>query len=222
MEYEAPSGALKGTEMSEPMNVTAAAERSDGRWSVEVPEIPGLFTQTRRLDQIDAMVRDAAGMLGCEIGTVTVEPKLPERDERMLAELLDARRRASEAQSRASSLTRDAVDVLRGPRHDRARRSRRHRRHPAAGQRPRQRLKPRNRKERIMTAIESLPAYREAEVAAKRRGENLGSLIDAFLAGYARGAATNSLAATPQPGDTVLRDEADWRMLRDEMHGEKL
>ena len=91
MEYEAPSGALKGTEMSEPMNVTAAAERSDGRWSVEVPEIPGLFTQTRRLDQIDAMVRDAAGMLGCEIGTVTVEPKLPERDERMLAELLDAR-----------------------------------------------------------------------------------------------------------------------------------
>ena len=55
MEYEAPSGALKGTEMSEPMNVTAAAERSDGRWSVEVPEIPGLFTQTRRLDQIDAM-----------------------------------------------------------------------------------------------------------------------------------------------------------------------
>lgn len=79
MEYEAPSGALKGTEMSEPMNVTAAAERSDGRWSVEVPEIPGLFTQTRRLDQIDAMVRDAAGMLGCEIGTVTVEPKLPER-----------------------------------------------------------------------------------------------------------------------------------------------
>lgn len=113
MEYEAPSGALKGTEMSEPMNVTAAAERSGGRWSVEVPEIPGLFTQARRLDQVDAMVRDAAGMLGCEIGTVTVEPKLPERDERMLAELLDARKRASEAQSRASSLTRDVVDALR-------------------------------------------------------------------------------------------------------------
>lgn len=109
MECEASSAALEGTEMSEPMNVTAAAERSGGRWSVEVPEIPGLFTQTRRLDQIDAMVRNAAGMLDREIGTVTVEPKLPERDERMLAELLDARRRASEAQSRASSLTRDAV-----------------------------------------------------------------------------------------------------------------
>lgn len=51
-----------------------------------------------------------------------------------------------------------------------------------------------------MTAIESLPAYREAEVAAKRRGENLGSLIDAFLAGYARGdARTNGLVADVQP-----------------------
>ena len=113
MECEASSAALEGIEMSEPMNVTAAAERYGGRWSVEVPEIHGLFTQTRRLDQIDAMVRNAAGMLDREIGTVTVEPKLPERDERMLAELLDARRRASEAQSRASSLTRDAVGVLR-------------------------------------------------------------------------------------------------------------
>lgn len=73
-----------------------------------------------------------------------------------------------------------------------------------------------------MTAIESLPAYRKAEAEAERRGENLSSLIDAFLAGYARGASTNNLAATPQPGDTVLRDETDWRMLRDEMHGEKL
>jgi len=71
-----------------------------------------------------------------------------------------------------------------------------------------------------MTAIESLPAYREAEAAAERRGDNLGSLIDAFLAGYAKGAAKSDFAATPQPGDTVLRDEADWRKLRDELHGE--
>ncbi|ETY71380.1 transcriptional regulator [Bifidobacterium moukalabense] len=99
--------------MREPMNVTATAERSGGWWAVEVPEIPGLFTQARRLDQIDAMVRDAAGMLGREVGTVTVEPRLSEQDERMLAELLDARRQASEAQSHASSLTRATVDALR-------------------------------------------------------------------------------------------------------------
>ena len=73
-----------------------------------------------------------------------------------------------------------------------------------------------------MTAIESLPAYREAETVAERRGENLSSLIDAFLSGYARGASANGLVATPQPGDTVLSDETDWRKLRDEMHGENL
>lgn len=220
MECEASSAALEGTEMSEPMNVTAAAERSGGWWSVEVPEIPGLFTQTRRLDQIDAMVRNAAGMLDREIGTVTVEPKLPERDERMLAELLDARRRASEAQSCLLAHPRRSGRPT-VPRNDRARHRRRHRRHPAARQRPRQRLS-QGTERIIMTAIESLPAYRKAEAEAERRGENLSSLIDAFLAGYARGASTNSLAATPQPGDTVLRDETDWRMLRDEMHGEKL
>lgn len=51
-----------------------------------------------------------------------------------------------------------------------------------------------------MTAIESLPAYREAEVAAKRRGENLGSLIDAFLAGYAG-----------RRDEQPRRDTAAWR-----------
>lgn len=38
-----------------------------------------------------------------------------------------------------------------------------------------------------MTAIESLPAYRKAEAEAERRGENLSSLIDAFLAGLRQG-----------------------------------
>lgn len=100
--------------MSEPMNVTAAAERSGNWWAVEVPEIPGLFTQARRLDQIDGMVRDAARMLGREVGMVTVDPKLSEEDERMIDELLAARREATEARAKASRLTAGAVDALRG------------------------------------------------------------------------------------------------------------
>lgn len=95
------------------LDVTAEATRSGGWWAVEVPEIPGLFTQTRRLDQVDGMVRDAARMLGVEVGQVTVLPKLGEQDERMIAELLDARREAVEARSRASELAREAVGVLR-------------------------------------------------------------------------------------------------------------
>ena len=100
--------------MSEPMNVTAGAERSGNWWAVEVPEIPGLFTQARRLDQVDGMVRDAARMLGREVGMVTVDPKLSEEDERMIDELLAARREATEARAKASRLTAGAVDALRG------------------------------------------------------------------------------------------------------------
>ena len=100
--------------MSEPMNVTAVAERSGNWWAVEVPEIPGLFTQARRLDQIDGMVRDAARMLGREVGMVAVDPKLSEEDERMIDELLAARREATEARAKASRLTAGAVDALRG------------------------------------------------------------------------------------------------------------
>ena len=100
--------------MSEPMNVTAVAERSGNWWAVEVPEIPGLFTQARRLDQVDGMVRDAARMLGREVGMVTVDPKLSEEGERMIDELLAARREATEARAKASRLTAGAVDALRG------------------------------------------------------------------------------------------------------------
>ena len=38
---------------------TAHATRSDGWWAVTVPDVDGLITQCRRLDQIEDMVRDA-------------------------------------------------------------------------------------------------------------------------------------------------------------------
>ena len=95
------------------MTVTAIARRSGEWWAIEVPEIPGLFTQTRRLDQIDDMVRDAANLLGYEIGQVTVQAKLSEQDENMLRELLAARNEADKAQEKASRLTRGTIGTLR-------------------------------------------------------------------------------------------------------------
>ncbi|MDY5128050.1 transcriptional regulator [Actinotignum sp. SLA_B059] len=41
---------------------TARATRDEGWWVVEVDEVPGLFTQARRLDQIPDMVRDALAL----------------------------------------------------------------------------------------------------------------------------------------------------------------
>lgn len=95
------------------MTVTAIARRSGEWWAIEVPEIPGLFTQTRRLDQIDDMVRDAANLLGYEIGQVTVQAKLSEQDENMLRELFAARNEADKAQEKASRLTRGTIGTLR-------------------------------------------------------------------------------------------------------------
>ena len=95
------------------MTVTAIAQRSGDWWAIEVPEIPGLFTQTRRLGQIDGMVRDAAKLLGHEISQVTVQAKLSEQDEQMLRDLLAARSEADEAQEKASRLTRGTISALR-------------------------------------------------------------------------------------------------------------
>lgn len=38
---------------------TARATRNEGSWSIRIDEEPGIITQTRRLDQIPDMVRDA-------------------------------------------------------------------------------------------------------------------------------------------------------------------
>lgn len=54
------------------MHVTAHITRSGRWWAIEVPDVPGLHTQARRRDQIEAMVIDAGAALGIEITEVTV------------------------------------------------------------------------------------------------------------------------------------------------------
>lgn len=43
--------------------LTARCTASGGWWAIEVPEVQGLFTQARRLDQVPAAVLDAAALL---------------------------------------------------------------------------------------------------------------------------------------------------------------
>ena len=99
---------------AQPINVTGVCTRSGGWWAVEVPEIPGLFTQARRLDQVEAMVRGAAGMLDVRVGAVTVEPRLDETTQRMVDDLFAKRDAARKAQDEASKLARSTVAALRG------------------------------------------------------------------------------------------------------------
>lgn len=53
--------------------VTAVVTSSGDWFAVEVPEIGGLFTQVRRLDEVEGMVKDAAKMFGVEIGSVLIQ-----------------------------------------------------------------------------------------------------------------------------------------------------
>lgn len=59
----------------------------------------------------------------------------------------------------------------------------------------------------VMTAVESLPDYTEAETMAARRDNNT------------KGVMFDYMSETPQPDDTVLCSETDWAVLRDELHG---
>ncbi|WGH20095.1 HicB-like antitoxin [Gordonia phage Tarzan] len=59
-----------------PMDITAQVRRSGDWWAIEVPEVPGLFTQARRLDQVVDTVRGAAADLGVDIDDIVVDIKI--------------------------------------------------------------------------------------------------------------------------------------------------
>lgn len=62
-------------------DLTAIVRKSEGWYAVEVPEIPGLFTQTGRFGHIRDMVADAAALLLPDVPdggyriTVRMEPE---------------------------------------------------------------------------------------------------------------------------------------------------
>ncbi len=53
------------------------AVRSGSWWAITVPELPGVFSQARRLDQVEAMAREAIAMMldvdTCRIALIEVE-----------------------------------------------------------------------------------------------------------------------------------------------------
>jgi predicted RNase H-like HicB family nuclease len=97
------------------MKLTAKAERTGNWWAIEVPEVPGLFTQVKRLDQVEAMVRDAAAALTGELEEsfdVDVQPQIPES----VAELIDHAKQLTEeagkVQRNASLETKKAAALM--------------------------------------------------------------------------------------------------------------
>lgn len=95
------------------MKVTANAVREGGWWTVEVSEIPGLFTQARRLDQVPAMVAEAADLLGHPDVDVDVVPALDGDDAELVASATARRAALREAEAAAAVASRKAVARLR-------------------------------------------------------------------------------------------------------------
>lgn len=103
--------------MSGRTKVTAKARRSGDWWAIEVPEVPGVFTQVRRLEQAQEQVADAvATMLDIDPDSVDVEldAVLSAAVSAQLRALREANRAAAAAQAEASERMRNAVGELRG------------------------------------------------------------------------------------------------------------
>jgi predicted RNase H-like HicB family nuclease len=91
----------------------ALCQRSGSWWSISVPEIKGLHSQARRLDQVEDMARDAIALMldvPAESFAVEVRPELPP----VAARAVEARRAAKDAAQEAEEGTTQAVRELLG------------------------------------------------------------------------------------------------------------
>jgi predicted RNase H-like HicB family nuclease len=92
-------------------NYTVIAERDGGWWSVRVPDLPGVFTQARRLDQVEPLVRDAIALWlekPAQSFDVTIEPHVPKVDP-IVTEALDLRKQYTQLASTVANSTSTAV-----------------------------------------------------------------------------------------------------------------
>jgi predicted RNase H-like HicB family nuclease len=95
----------------------ARCERSGGWWAITVPELKGLHTQAKRLDQVEPVVRDAIALvlnIPSDSFDVDVEPKLHPEAEDAVRQLSRARQEIEDAQAHFSAATRTAATALVG------------------------------------------------------------------------------------------------------------
>lgn len=98
------------------MKVTAKVTRSGDWWAIEVPRVPGVFTQAKRLDQVEEMVQDAVALMTHVRPSdvdVDVVPVLRHDLEDDLREARELATQAALLQEKASAATRRVVVELR-------------------------------------------------------------------------------------------------------------
>ena len=94
---------------------TARCVRAGDWWAIVVPEVPGVFSQARRLDQAEAMARDAiAAMLRVSPQSfdVRVSPDLPSGISAEIDAAKELRQAAERAQREAAAATLHVATTL--------------------------------------------------------------------------------------------------------------
>ena len=94
---------------------TASAERHGDWWAITVDELPGVFSQARRLGQVETMARDAVSLLldvPSDSFDLSVREKLAPDVERAVAAAKEARATALALREVASERSRAAARTL--------------------------------------------------------------------------------------------------------------
>lgn len=95
---------------------TAEVERSGRWWAIIVPELPGVFSQSRTLSGVEPMVREAIGLfldVDDNAFDVTIKQLLDPATEDAIHAADTARREAADRQREASATARAAAQALR-------------------------------------------------------------------------------------------------------------
>ena len=98
------------------MNITAYCYRSENWWAIEIPELSHVYSQARRLDQVEDMVRDAASLhTGQDPASfvITVIPHLDADDEDIIKVATERKHAALTAAQAAAEANRAVVLRLR-------------------------------------------------------------------------------------------------------------
>ena len=93
----------------------AVAERDGSWWAIRVPELRGVYSQARRLADVEAMARDVIALVldvAPDSFDVSVEPVLGSDAAGLVEQALAGRLEAERAARRASEQLRVAVDRL--------------------------------------------------------------------------------------------------------------
>jgi predicted RNase H-like HicB family nuclease len=95
----------------------AVATRSGDWWAITIPQLPGAFSQCKRLDQAEATAREVIALMldidTAAVGVIEVDVEVPDHISEELVTLRRSERMAEDARQAAAHAQRRAAERLR-------------------------------------------------------------------------------------------------------------